>query len=1055
MSPSLVASEAKSIHQSLKELLKTKEPFDKEVDFQRKNLRRRYLNLLLVHPDAKESKDVENHLWMQTSYAFISSYKQSIAALDRSTQNNQRHQQQQQQQGQRPPPPRQNHDVERRKLVQRFRQFLADEEKFWTQLVLRLRRLFDLREAHPALVALGLLEADNVAASSIPEVSETRDGVMHGASGRNHFQFPPEDPSVSFAPTTAEEREGRLAILSKALICLGDIARYRELYNESNGKRAGHEDGGSGRRGRNRRGGGPDLPPRPRNYDKARQCYEQARLLVPYEGNPSHQLAILSSYQKDSFASLIHYYRALCVSQPYDTAAENLGTVLSKALEMWRQRTKRERDKNGTNDMQLPPRVRVELFKERVVVLHALWRVGMDKGLEKMKSMSPKHNEKVFHDFYALVSERHLPIDLISNTIVLSQGALWKHRMIRDTPSTSHRKTDAAPVQPGTATLIEWGMLDHLMDMHLVLLEVGKDELKDPQIMEEGADDIAQRISATFRRTLPALRIASKWLRANYKYVVQDQEFIAYQSRESSKGINIVKKDENKISGYSKKTQRFWKGYAQFMLALSQAFPANKLHPFLSPLEEDVEMKGFLPLRKLMGEEKGKEKAQVNGAQREQVHPNVEQLMRISDLLEDAKVLVQMENSPLMMINNHIMFDPLMVEEVRPRLQQEVSPVVDNDSATSNHAQAPPVHDDTGKQIEPDVDIEDVDHLSSTDDDPVGEAFEHLKTGGNVLDEEEDDEEEDEIVWDPRAPISPALSPITRVAPLTPVKPIISPKGLSPRSPTHYQPIKQPSFTTPATHAPAPQAVTTAQDLLNDVMGLATVGRVINPAHVPSTESVSTAPQPQFLFGSELSHRPSQSIWSASEDEQPLMYSGNTSNSTAQSGGHIYQTSPRQFAISPASQDLSQQSIWSSPYPSQLTHNSQQSLGGGLPPAYSHSHSHPPQPMLSPVGMAQRQHQRVPSASVAAQLFPNHIQSQHDPFAYAPPIQPPIHRPEHILSPQSGYINSHASQQSFGGGSTEYYASSNPAYHSRQLSMHDPRVGHVSVPMSQIWSHTG
>ena len=28
--------EAKSIHQSLKELLKAKEPFDKEVDFQRK-----------------------------------------------------------------------------------------------------------------------------------------------------------------------------------------------------------------------------------------------------------------------------------------------------------------------------------------------------------------------------------------------------------------------------------------------------------------------------------------------------------------------------------------------------------------------------------------------------------------------------------------------------------------------------------------------------------------------------------------------------------------------------------------------------------------------------------------------------------------------------------------------------------------------------------------------------------------------------------------------------------------------------------------------------------
>lgn len=350
------------------------------------SLRRRYLNLLLVHPDAKESKDAQNHLWMQTSYAFISSYKQRIAALDRSI-NNQRQQQQQQQQqaapGQRPPQARQpNHDVERRKLVSRFRQFLAEEEKFWTQLVLRLRRLFDLHEVQPALLALNLLDPDTIVSSNVPEASETRDGVMHGASGRNHFQFPPEDPSLLFTPKTSEERESRLAILSKALICLGDIARYRELYTESNGRRAGHEDG-PGRRGRNRRGGAPDLGPRPRNYDKARQCYEQARMLVPYEGNPSHQLAILSSYQKDSFSSLIHYYRALCVNQPYDTAAANLNTVLTKALEMWRQRTRRERDKSGSNEIQLPPRVRIDLFKERVVVLHALWRVGMDKGLEK------------------------------------------------------------------------------------------------------------------------------------------------------------------------------------------------------------------------------------------------------------------------------------------------------------------------------------------------------------------------------------------------------------------------------------------------------------------------------------------------------------------------------------------------------------------------------------------------------------------------------------------------------------------------------------------------
>ena len=334
------------------------------------SLRRRYLNLLLVHPAAKESKDVENHLWMQTSYAFIASYKQRIALLDPAKQNHQRNQQQQ-------GPPK---AVEHRKLVQRFRQFLADEEKFWTQVLLRLLRLFDLHEAKPALIALGLLnEVDEV----VPVPDSGTDGVVHGVNGRNHFQFPPEDTSISFAPTTSEEREARLATLSKALICLGDIARYRELYNESNGRpRAGHEDAGPARRGRNRRGGAPEAAPRPRNYDKAQQCYEQARLLVPDDGNASHQLAILSSYQKDSFASLFHYYRALCVRQPYDTAAENLGTVLTKALDSWRQRMRREKDKIEVSDG-LSPRARIDLLKEKVVILHALWRVGMEKGVDK------------------------------------------------------------------------------------------------------------------------------------------------------------------------------------------------------------------------------------------------------------------------------------------------------------------------------------------------------------------------------------------------------------------------------------------------------------------------------------------------------------------------------------------------------------------------------------------------------------------------------------------------------------------------------------------------
>ena len=305
---------------------------------------------------------------MQTSYASIAAFKQRIAL----------HRDNQRQQPQAPGPPQKQNPhhgvVEHRKLLQRFKQFLSDEEKFWTQLILRLYRLFDLHEARTALVVLGILD----------EADEDTTGADLDGNSRNHFQFPPRDPTLDSSPKTPEEREARISTLSKALTCLGDIARYREQYNESNGRpRAGHDDMIPARRGRGRRGGPPEAVARPRNYDKAQQCYEQARFLVPHEGNPSHQLAILASYQKDSFSSIIHYYRSLCVRQPYDTASENLGTVLMKSLDLWRQKMVKEKDKAGTNDTELPIKIRVDLLQERIVVLHALWRVGMEKGIEK------------------------------------------------------------------------------------------------------------------------------------------------------------------------------------------------------------------------------------------------------------------------------------------------------------------------------------------------------------------------------------------------------------------------------------------------------------------------------------------------------------------------------------------------------------------------------------------------------------------------------------------------------------------------------------------------
>ena len=110
------------------------------------------------------------------------------------------------------------------------------------------------------------------------------------------------------------------------------------------------------------------------NYSRARVIYEQARLLLPNDGNASHQLAILSSYQKDSFRSLLHYYRALCVQHPYDTASDNLNTVLKKSLDQYR-----VSKANQGDDSQAVQKIRVDRFLELVVVLHGLWYLDSDE----------------------------------------------------------------------------------------------------------------------------------------------------------------------------------------------------------------------------------------------------------------------------------------------------------------------------------------------------------------------------------------------------------------------------------------------------------------------------------------------------------------------------------------------------------------------------------------------------------------------------------------------------------------------------------------------------
>jgi len=164
---------------------------------------------------------------------------------------------------------------------------------------------------------------------------------------------------------------------------------------------------------------------------------------------------------------------------------------------------------------------------------------------------------------------------------------------------------------------------------------------------------------------------------------------------------------------------------------------------------------------------------------------------------------------------------------------------------------------------------------SRTDEDIVNDAF---KVGlGGIDDDGDDNDEDDQIVWNPAGGTSEAASPQIHAVPLSPVRSWGSAVGQGmpssgPHSPrTPLSPMQQGAVKTPI-GSPRTSSVPalTAQDLLLDVMN---AGRRPSSTLVPTFEAGKNAGmgmqvQPPLLFGSELAHAPTQSIWSASQEEQ-------------------------------------------------------------------------------------------------------------------------------------------------------------------------------------------
>ncbi|KAK6638328.1 hypothetical protein RUM44_008757 [Polyplax serrata] len=107
-----------------------------------------------------------------------------------------------------------------------------------------------------------------------------------------------------------------LALVStqKIMLFLGDLARYREVANDSS------------------------------NYGKSKQWYTKAQQLNPKNGRPYYQLALLAYLARRKLDAVYYYMRSLMASNPLQSAKESLVSLFDENRKKYEQIEKKKRE---------------------------------------------------------------------------------------------------------------------------------------------------------------------------------------------------------------------------------------------------------------------------------------------------------------------------------------------------------------------------------------------------------------------------------------------------------------------------------------------------------------------------------------------------------------------------------------------------------------------------------------------------------------------------------------------------------------------------------------
>lgn len=413
-------------------------------------------------------------------------------------------------------------------------------------------------------------------------------------------------------------------------MCLGDLSRYREMYSL-------------------------DFNSSTSDYDfrPAINYYTIAKKFIPENGFPHNQLAVISSLEGSVLGSTYHFYRSMCVDEPFPTAESNLLLSLKKTLKSSQNIVARE-DKGGDS------RRRDEILVAPLIEKFLLWHAQVTlQSAPKYKNneISSVNNldvlaSEIMQQLESDIREREVTTDILNRMVLINISAYYI--------STVQGSMNCRPV---TSHQLLWFNIMCITSLLKVLLV----EMDNLHILDTTDQMRTKGLTVVNRRILPAVRIYSSWLKCHIGDILH--------ASQSAKTPSIS-------DGAFGDLKEFWSDYCDAMSMISVAFGDQTFEKVDVLLNEDVDLIGFIPLRAgLTGIRAEAQHMTISEMEdrTSRVHPTSEAFWRISDILADANALANKGEVPLVYEDERYIYYPPPISSAAGSVSMS-TPVPDFDS---------------------------------------------------------------------------------------------------------------------------------------------------------------------------------------------------------------------------------------------------------------------------------------------------------------------------------------------------------------------------------------